>query len=107
MANPTNRHKTVYNCLPEADGGGDESEGKVAEDADEGDVADGEQTDQDRAEGESRVPRVLPVHQGAQQIGAQPHRPATGIQTSIQSFIATTHTAYESFLDGQKAMRTC
>ena len=89
MANPRNRGQ---DCLPEADGGGDESEGKVAEDADEGDVADGEQTDQDRAEGKSRVTRVLPVHQGAQQIRAQPHRPGTGIQALIQSSINTTDT---------------
>ena len=62
-----------YICIPEAHGGGDESKGEVGHHADEGDVSDGEESHQDRPEGDAGVPGVLPVQQGILFIKIQPH----------------------------------
>ena len=76
---------------PEAHGGGDQSQGQVADHTedddhvggggcdvesdspDEGDVSDGEEADEDRAADDAGVPGVVPVQEGAELAGGEPH----------------------------------
>ena len=58
---------------PEAHGGGDEGQGQVGHNTDQGDVSEGEQGHEHGPEGDARVPRVLPVHQRVHLVRRQPH----------------------------------
>ena len=60
-------------CIPEAHGGGDEGQGEVGHDTDQGDVSDGEQSHQHGPEGDAGVSGVLPVQQGIHFVRSQPH----------------------------------